>query len=380
MKISGDWLAHPGTQRLLQVLGDAGHHAFFVGGCVRNALMSFAVNDVDIATDARPETVTKIAESAGFRVIQTGTAHGTVTVLAAGAAPEVTTFRKDVATDGRHARVAFTTSIAQDAARRDFTMNALYADAAGNIIDPLGGLTDVLARHVRFVGDAQARIREDYLRILRFFRFHAIYGDQSAGIDAEGLAACAGNADGLNILSKERVGAEMRKLLGAPDPATVISTMAQTGILARILPGADPMFLGPLVQLEQGLAPRWQRRLAVIGGQNLLTALALSRQETGSVSRVRASIGNGLSAAGLGWHLGVTEAIDVILCRAAILQLPLAADWRSQIERGSRAEMPVKAADLMPVFSGPALGEKLRQIEQRWLAADLTLTKAQLLA
>lgn len=380
MKISGDWLAHPGTQRLLQVLGHAGHHALFVGGCVRNALVGLAVNDVDIATDARPETVTKLAETAGFRVIPTGPAHGTVTVLADGAAHEVTTFRQDVETDGRHAVVAFTTSIAQDAARRDFTMNALYADAAGNIIDPLGGLTDVLARQVRFVGDAQARIREDYLRILRFFRFHAIYGDQTAGIDAEGLAACAGNADGLEILSKERVGAEMRKLLGAPDPAAAVCAMAQAGVLARILPGADPMFLGPLVHLEQGVAPRWQRRLAVIGGQDIAGALALSRLEFGYLSRIRAEIGGGLSAAALGWRLGVAEAEDVVLCRAAMMQMPLAADWRSEIERGSRAVIPVMAADLMPGLTGPALGEKLRQIEQRWLAADLTLTKAQLLA
>ena len=380
MKISGDWMAHTGTQRLLQDLEQAGHHALFVGGCVRNALLGLAVNDVDIATDATPEIVTNLAETARFRVVPTGIGHGTVTVLADGVAHEVTTFRKDVATDGRHAVVAFTTSIAQDAARRDFTMNALYANALGNIIDPLGGLTDVLARHVRFVGDAQARIREDYLRILRFFRFHAIYGDQSAGIDAEGLAACAGNANGLEILSKERVGAEMRKLLGAADPTTAVCTMGQAGILARILPGADPVFLGPLVHLEQGVEPRWQRRLAAIGGQDIAIALALSRQELGSIRRVRAEIGNRLSAAALGWRLGVTEAEDVILCRAAIMQLPLAADWRSHIERGSRAEIPVKAADLMPVLTGPALGEKLRQIEQRWLAADLTLTKAQLLS
>ena len=191
MKIRGDWISQAGTQALCAALTAAGYRALFVGGCVRNALMARAVADIDIATDALPEIVTNIAETAGFQVVPTGIEHGTVTVIAQGVAHEVTTFRRDIATDGRHATVAFATDIAQDAARRDFTMNALYAQADGTVIDPLGGLADLQARHLRFVGDASARIREDYLRILRFFRFYAIYGEPSRGIDAEGLAACA---------------------------------------------------------------------------------------------------------------------------------------------------------------------------------------------
>jgi len=380
MKISGDWIAAAGTQRLLQVLGDAGYQALFVGGCVRNAVMGISVTDIDIATDALPETVTSLAQKAGFQVIPTGVLHGTVTVLVDGASHEVTTFRQDIMTDGRHAVVGFTASIAQDAARRDLTMNALYADASGNIIDPLGGMPDVLLRRVRFVGDAQARIREDYLRILRFFRFYAIYGDSNAGIDADGLAACAANAEGLGGLSAERIGAEMRKLLVAPDPAPAVSCMAQAGLLARILPGSDATGLGPLVHHEAGIVPRWQRRLAVIGGQDVANRLCLSRAESASLGRIRDAIGFGLSCASLGWRLGATEAEDVVLCRAALLQMPLPQDWRNQIGRGHRAIIPVTAADLMPALSGPELGEKLRQIEQRWLASDLTLTKAQLLA
>ncbi len=380
MKVSGDWITDASVQRLLHVLEQAGYRALFVGGCVRNALMGIAVNDVDIATGALPEIVTNIAETAGFRVVPTGITHGTVTVVTDRASFEITTFRQDTATDGRHATVSFTTSIAQDAARRDFTMNALYADAAGNVIDPLGGLDDVLARHVRFVGDAQARIREDYLRILRFFRLYAIYGDHSAGIDAEGLAACAANADGIDRLSAERIGAEIRKLLAAPDPVPAISSMAQSGLLARVLPGVDAAFLGPLVHLEAGTVPRWQRRLAVMGGDDMAERLSLSRAESGSIRRIRDEIGTSLAAAALGWRLGKVEAEDVILCRAAVLQMPLPDRWRPQIEQGARATNPVTAADLMPALTGPALGEKLRQIEQRWLASDLTLTKAQLLA
>ena len=380
MRVFGDWINHPGTQRFLQVLDSAGHCALFVGGCVRNALMDIAVNDVDIATDAPPETVTKLAEMAGFRVVPTGVAHGTVTVFADGAAHEVTTFRQDIKTDGRHAVVAFNASISQDAARRDFTMNALYADAAGNVVDPLGCVADVLARRVRFIGDAQARIREDYLRVLRFFRFNAIYGDQNLGIDAEGLAACARNAEGLDGLAAERIGAEMRKLLGAPDPAPAVASMAQAGILARLLPGADPVALGPLVHLEAGIAPRWLRRLAVIGGENIAERLALSRAEAVSISHIKAEIASLSLPSALGWRLGAAVAEDVILCRAAILQSSLPDDWRTDIARGVHAGLPVTAADLMPALTGPALGEKLRQIEQRWLASDLTLTKAQLLA
>ena len=205
--ISGEWITRAaGVMAALD-----GFQALFVGGCVRNALMGLPISDVDIATDARPEQVVQCMQAAGFRTVPTGLAHGTVTVLTGADSYEVTTFRRDMSTDGRHATVAFSTDIAADAARRDFTMNAIYATAGGQVIDPLGGLPDLLARRLRFVGDAGERVREDYLRILRFFRFHAIYGDD--GFDAQALAAIADNLAGLETLSRERVGGEMRKLL-----------------------------------------------------------------------------------------------------------------------------------------------------------------------
>lgn len=380
MKISGDWISQPGTQALCAALTAAGYRALFVGGCVRNALMARAVADIDIATDALPEIVTNIAETAGFRVVPTGIEHGTVTVIAQGVAHEVTTFRRDIATDGRHATVAFATDIAQDAARRDFTMNALYAQADGSVIDPLGGLADLQARHLRFVGEASARIREDYLRILRFFRFYAIYGDPSQGIDAEGLAACAENLEGLADLSRERVGAEMRKLLAAADPAPAIASMAQAGVLAQILPGASPRALAPLVHLEAGLPPDWQARLAVIGGETLTEALRLSKAETVTIMRIRDEIGSTATPAALGWKFGAQVAQAVVLARAAVLEAPLPSGWQSEIARGAGAALPVTAADLMPALQGPDLGKRLREIEARWLASDLYLGKAALLA
>ncbi len=245
--LTDDWLTAPATQAVFAMLDDAGHRALAVGGCVRNALIGAPVSDIDIATDAPPDRVIELGEAAGLRAIPTGILHGTVTVISAGVAHEITTFRRDVDTDGRHATVAFSTDVAEDAARRDFTMNALYAQADGTVVDPLDGLPDLRARHVRFIGDPAARILEDYLRILRFFRFTAWYGDPALGLDAEGLAACAACIDGLDRISAERIGAETCKLLAAPDPAPVVAAMARSGILARILPGADatalPLFV-----------------------------------------------------------------------------------------------------------------------------------------
>ncbi len=379
MKITGDWISHPGTQALFAALKAAGFQALFVGGCVRNALLDAPVGDVDIATDAEPQTVTDLARKAGFRVVPTGIDHGTVTVIAMGAVHEVTTFRRDVETDGRHALVAFATDVAIDAARRDFTMNALYADRQGMVIDPLGGLPDLTARHVRFVGTPQDRIREDYLRILRFFRFHAWYGDPGQGMDAEALAACAELAEGIGALSRERVGSEMRKLLSARDPAPSVASMALSGVLSQVLPGADPGALAPLVHLEADLPPRWLRRLAVLGGEDLTDALRLSRAETAAIQRITNAIGSSLTPAALGWTLGVEIATDAVLARAALLS-PLPPGWQADIARGAAAICPVIAADLMPTLQGPALGARLQALESRWLASDLRASKAELLA
>ncbi|MBA3911724.1 MAG: CCA tRNA nucleotidyltransferase [Rhodobacter sp.] len=379
MKVAGDWLDHPGTQALIAALGTAGHRALFVGGCVRNAVLGLPVLDTDLATDATPEIVTNIAEKAGFHAIPTGFDHGTVTVVVEGRPHEVTTFRQDVETDGRRAVVAFSTSIKEDAARRDFTMNALYADAEGRVIDPLGGLVDTLARRVRFVGDAELRIREDYLRILRFFRFHACYGDPDAGLDADGLAACAAFSAGLDTISRERIGAEMRKLLGAADPAPSVAAMAQAGILARVLPGADHRALAPLVHLERDIAPRWLRRLAVLGGTEVETALRLSRAEARDLVALRSAIGGMDSPAALGWRSGADVGTDAVLARAAVLGTPPTKDWQSEVARGAAATFPVTAADLMPNFQGEALGARLKALEATWLAGGLRQARAELL-
>jgi poly(A) polymerase len=380
MMVSGDWLTRPATQALCAALQAGGHRVFFVGGCVRNALLGEMVGDLDLATDALPEKVVRLVEAAGFKAIPTGIDHGTVTVLAGGLPHEITTFRRDVQTDGRHAVVAYSTDLAQDAARRDFTMNALYADPSGEVIDPLGGLPDLRARRLRFVGEPAQRIREDYLRILRFFRFSATYGDPALGMDAEGLAACAELADGIDGLSRERIGAEMRKLLSARDPAPALASMAASGVLRHVLSGADPRYVAPLVHLEAGAPPHWQRRLVVLGGQDWDNALRLSRSEQGLMARLRDQVGNALSPAALGWRLGPDAGADAVLARAAVLEGPLPDEWKADVARGAASRFPVTAADLMPALAGPALGAKLAELESRWLASDLRLSRDDLLA
>ncbi len=271
------WLTAPATQLVFAALAGAGHAARAVGGAVRNTLLGLPVSDIDIATTATPEQTIAAAQAAGLKVVPTGLAHGTVTVIADGVAFEVTTLRRDIATDGRHATVAFTTEWAADAARRDFTINALYCDAGGRLDDPLGGYPDLKARRVRFVGDAHARIREDYLRILRFFRFSAIYA--AGPMDASGLAASIAERAGLAQLSAERIRVELLKLFVAPRARDVLATMERAGLLSQVLAfTADLATFDRLVAIEAatGTPSDAIRRLAALGVRTAAVADALA--------------------------------------------------------------------------------------------------------
>ncbi|MEL7106339.1 MAG: CCA tRNA nucleotidyltransferase [Pseudomonadota bacterium] len=380
MRLNGPWLTDPRTAQVFDAIEGEGHRAFFVGGVVRNAALGMSVSDIDLATDAHPETVSNAAEKAGLRVVPTGIAHGTVTVVSGGLPHEVTTFRRDVETDGRRAVVAFTDQLEADAARRDFTMNALYADRAGNVVDTVGGLADIAARRVRFVGDPSARVAEDYLRILRFFRFYAWYGDPGGGIDADGLAAVAAGADGLDTLPGERVGYEMLRLLAACNPAPALASMAQTGILARVLPGASADVITRLVHVEAGADPDAIRRLAALGGQNPEKRLRLSRRDASRVTSLKAAIGASTGLAEIAWRDGPRMANDVAQLRAAVFEMPLPDDAPHQIALGAQAEFPVRPADLMPDHQGAALGARLAELEERWIASGFQLTREALLS
>jgi poly(A) polymerase len=357
-------------------LSDAGADALFVGGCVRNTLLGAPVSDIDIATNATPEQVIDLAKKAGLKPVPTGVEHGTVTVVSGGIPHEVTTFRRDVETDGRHAVVAFSDNVAEDAARRDFTMNALYARADGTLVDPLGGLPDLTARRVRFIGNAQDRIREDHLRSLRFFRFHAWYGDADAGMDDTALAAIADALDGLQILSRERIGAEMLKLLAAPDPAPAVAAMRQCGVLHAILPGADDTALAPLVHLGDNTDPIL--RLSALG-RGFDDALRLSKADARRAARLRDAAEDGAPSR-LGYHLGAEEARAALILRSALMAVPLLPADLAAADDGARQVFPLKAVDLMPDLSGPALGRMLARLEDDWITSDFTLTRSELLA
>ncbi|WP_439136511.1 CCA tRNA nucleotidyltransferase [Roseicyclus sp.] len=380
MKLVADWLTDPATVTIMTLLTQDGHGAWFVGGCVRNALLGRGVEDIDIATDLRPDDVMALAQAAGIKAVPTGIAHGTVTLIVDHRPFEVTTLRRDVATDGRRATIAFTDHVDEDAARRDFTINALYAQADGTVLDPTGeGLADIQARRLRFIGDPRDRITEDYLRILRFFRFHAWYADPIAGIDSEGLAACAALADGLGQLSRERVGAEIKKLLGAPDPAPVVAAMAQAGILARTLPGAMARMLPILIAFEDA-PPDPIRRLAALGDVEVAAGLRLANAEITRLSILRDGMSSATPPDALAYLHGADIAWDIVVLRASQFETPVDPTVRALIARGASAVFPVKPADLMPRLSGAALGQALKTLEARWIASSFTLGRAELLS
>ncbi len=382
MRIKADWLQSSGPIAVFTLLEHAGYKVYFVGGCVRNTLLNKPFTDIDLATSALPETVMKLAENSDLRAIPTGIEHGTITFVIDGQTVEVTTFRKDVQTDGRRAVVSFSTSIEDDAKRRDFTMNALYADLDGTIFDPLGGLDDLQAGRVRFIENPTDRIREDYLRILRFFRFHALYGNPETGIDAEALDACAQNLDGIDSLSKERIGHEMRKLLAAENPAPSIAAMVQTGVMHRVIVGTDPNSIAPLVHLENtaNLSPDWMRRLLALGGQGVKNALRLSKHEAQLLTEMRTVVSEAYPPRIAAYKLGLEAGRDATLVLCAHLGTPLPADLQKELTVGAKAKFPIAAIDLGDGFSGPELGAELKRLEKAWVDSGLRLSKGDLLA
>ncbi len=376
------WLVDPRARAVCDAITKGGYAVFFVGGCVRNALLGVPGSDVDMSTDALPEQVMALAERAGLKPVPTGIDHGTITVVSEGEPFEVTTFRRDVATDGRRAVVAFSTDIADDARRRDFTMNALYAAPDGRVIDPLGGLPDLRARRIRFIEDAQARIREDYLRVLRFFRFNAYYADVAEGYDPDALSAIAENLDGLTGLSAERIGQEMTKLLAAPDPAPALAVMRQVNVLQTVLPAADDRWVGPMVHLEGhfALTPDWRGRLAALGGQETAERLRLSKTDARFLNTLRDVAFAGPTLGEVAYRHGKALATQAMLLRSAMAEQMPNPSLLETILTGSEAQFPLKAGDLMPAFSGPALGAKLAELEQLWINSDFGLSKEALLS
>ncbi|SFE15285.1 poly(A) polymerase [Sulfitobacter brevis] len=376
------WLTDAAAQKLCRAIEAGGHKIYFVGGCVRDALLGRFGGDVDLSTDALPEQVITLASAAGLKSVPTGIAHGTVTVVADGTPFEITTFRRDVETDGRRAVVAFSDNITDDARRRDFTMNALYADVQGRLIDPLEGLPDLLARRVVFIEDASARIREDYLRILRYFRFSALFTAPDQGYDPEVLAAISANIDGLETLSADRIGLEIRKLLAAPDPAPTLAVMRQIGVLPAILPASDDRWISVLVHMETlaGVQPDWICRLAGLGGEDVVSRMRLSRADASALEKIRGAALGSQKIAEIAYRHSGHIAEQALVLRAALTETQPDPLGLETIKSATEAQFPIRATDLMPQFTGPALGARLALLEQRWIDSSFTLSRDALLA
>ena len=409
LKGRADWLDDPALQVLLAALSAGGEEARVAGGAVRNTLLGEPVGDIDIATTTLPDETISRAKAAGFKTVPTGIDHGTITVVADGVAHEVTTLRADVETHGRHATVAFGRDWKTDAERRDFTINALYATASGDVIDLVGGLADLESRTLRFIGTAEDRIREDYLRILRFFRFFAFYGRGRP--DAEGLKACARLKDGLAKLSAERVWKELRRTLEAPDPSRALLWMRQTGVLTAILPESEKWGIDgihglvaaeaaldwapdALLRLEAIVPPQSERmetlgerlKLANAERQRLRDwAFAPAADASMSEARLakalyrgpRDGISDRLSLALAARRAAAAEGDKTAMGEAAsLLKLKrFESDWEKPV-------FPVAGADLVAagMAPGPELGRALRLLEESWIESGFTLTRDALLA
>ena len=357
-QVTGD----PALQSVFDAIEAGGHRAWLVGGAVRNALLGEPVGDLDLATDAPPDAVMRLAERAGLKPVPTGIDHGTVTVVADGRGFEVTTLRRDVETDGRHAVVAFSDDLDGDARRRDFTMNALYADRHGMVIDPVAGLDDLRARRLRFVGDPARRIAEDYLRILRFFRFLAWYGRDA---DPAAVAACQSLRDGLDGISRERIGQELRKLLMAPDPVPAVRLMQDTGVLDKVLPDATPDRLYAL----QSPAP-WLARLAALSQADLAHPLRLSRSEARDHRTLVTALANDWSFGRIAYRLHGDLAHGAALLVQTGPSGPRPG-WPAAQE--AVRPLPIAAADLQAHLQGPALGRGLKAAEDAWIDAGFAM-------
>lgn len=360
------WTSREDLAALVGALGDG--QARYVGGAVRDTLLGLPVKDIDMATTLLPQEVIARLDAAAIRNVPTGIEHGTVTAVLPGGPVEITTLRHDVSTDGRHATVAFASDWREDAARRDFTINALYADPVTlDISDWFSGLHDLAARRVRFIGDARQRIREDHLRILRYFRFQARFGSQPADPAAE--EACAELASTLKGLSRERIGMETMNLLGLPDPAPTVARMAQLGVLAQILPEAQPERLAALVAQEQAqaLAPDPLRRLAALLpadqalAEHVASRFRLSAAQKKRLATAAARTDQIGDARALAYRLGRSEALDRLLLAGASVS-PLA-DW-------TIPQFPLKGGEIVArgIKAGPEVARTLRSLEDRWIA------------
>ena len=396
-----EWMRTAGAQKVAAALSGGGAPVRFVGGCVRDAVLGRRAKDLDLATPEPPQRVLELLADAGIRAIPTGIAHGTVTAVAGGEHFEITTLRRDVSTDGRHATVAFTGDWVEDAARRDFTINALFCDADGTLFDPMGGLADIETGTVRFVGDAATRIEEDHLRILRFFRFFAHYGKGAP--DADGLAACTRLAPTLKTLSAERVAGEILGLLTAPGPAATVTLMADAGVMAQILPEATHIVaLANLCAAEEaaGVEADSVRRLAALlgapsGPDGDLARSAAERLKLSNAqgNRLTQMMAPGVTIAARAPEPELRRALYKLgregFADAVLLTWAQSGDGGEafsghlvQTAKWPVPSFPLRGSDALTlgVAPGPRVGELLSEVEAWWIEGGLAASHGDCLA
>ena len=376
----GEWIHDLDLQAIFHMFTEAGYKIYCVGGCVRNSLLKEPIEDVDLATTARPSEIIKLAKSKGLKSIPTGFSHGTVTIICNKKSFELTTFRDDIKTDGRHAEIVFSNDILIDAQRRDFTINALYANSNGDILDPLNNLKDIKSKTVRFINDPNKRILEDNLRILRFFRFHAWYGNPNQGLHRDGLKACRENREKIKSLSKERIGAELKKLLSAPNPEPALLAMKTTGVLEIVLPNAKIKKLSSLIVLEGVKDINWISRIHIMRAVVPNDLWSMSKKESTFSTLLKTFLGGDETAAHLSYLHGGDVAFQVSLLKSALSNKRTSETLEADIERGTTALFPVTSGDLTPLLKGNELGDKLRELKLKWLKSNFSLNKDELLS
>ena len=394
-----DWMNSKAANRVFSALPEGS--ARYVGGCVRNALLDAPVADYDIATTEHPKDVSAALKANNIAVHETGISHGTLTAVADHVVFEITTLRRDVTTDGRRATVSFSKDWTEDAYRRDFTVNALYADQSGKIYDPTGqGIEDIQARRIRFVNDPSERIKEDYLRILRYFRFYAWYGEGKA-MDKPALDACRELKDGLKQLSVERIWSELKKLLLAPSPHRTVNTMLINGILEKLLPEAsnsEGLQLLVDVETQQDLAPDAYLRLMSMAARDEFAMAGLCRRmKMANVEKTRlmgwagdrAGLALGLSEKDLKIEIyksGRQVAMDRAILRAAGADDPIIRNQWLEIYKIARdwewPVFPLGCKDLIAagIPGGASMGKALAALEALWIRSGFTSDKQRLLA
>lgn len=401
------WFQDKGLHELFQVLNIDGEEVRVAGGAVRDALMDIDIGDIDLATTWVPEDVKRLAEAAGFKVVPTGIEHGTLTLVKDGGVYEITTLREDMTTDGRHAKVLFGKDWQKDAERRDLTINGMYVNSKGEVIDLVGGAADIENQIIRFIGDAQTRIEEDYLRVLRFFRFFAFYG--AGRPDAEGLKACAKARDQLSSLSAERVWKEMRRLFEAKDSSRALLWMRTTGVLTEIFPETEKWgidLVGPFVEthrvlnwdvdpmlLLEAIIPPDVDRVS-----DLAKRLRMSRAEADRLSNwaktpkvahdlVETAFDRALYRGSVQGYKDVLQ-LSLITARSkaeasddAMLESAGFSKLLKRLDAWKKPNFPISGKDLIKngFEAGTQLGDKLRELEDKWIESNFLIEREALL-